>query len=366
MHTFEITRRITPSAYCYLCKNLPNLSTVNDFVKRTNYYSAKGITQIELKIHQYRKCGVLIERYYLTLRCNPSIIMGDSKYLLINMDIYTTDEIMKRIIKRIYEINEFRYIHLHMYPITDFKTSRADIAIDIMTQNPEIIIWICNMSFPYKHLQMTPAHINKSKDILYYESCCFSNESRGFNIYFKWAGILNSNKQNNVPVKELIQLKHTVRIELQLKKNYIKYIASKLPAKRSIESFLKKEFCNALIKDEIDSVFGSLKYVCRSKATKIINMSSYKPYQKAVMISIVDMIQNLNGIYTLEEAIYNDKIITPSHYGNLRSFRECWISKFKTLGISPVVLPDTLGIEEIPSISTLLTQNNLDNTKSIS
>ena len=128
----------------------------------------------------------------------------------------------------------------------------------------------------------------------------------------------------------------------------------KLPTKRSIEPFLEKDFCHEYLKKEITAIFGIEKYVSRSKAVELINNSSYKPYDKAVMLSIVDMIQQFKGLYELEKAIADKKIYTPPQYGSIRAFKEKWLKKFKALGIQPVVIPDSMGIDEMPSIYNLL------------
>ena len=56
----------------------------------------------------------------------------------------------------------------------------------------------------------------------------------------------------------------------------------------------------------------------------------------------------------VEKAIADTNIYTPPQYGNIRSFKERWLKKFKCLGIQPVVIPDSMGIDEIPSIYDLL------------
>ena len=98
---------------------------------KKNFVIYKGIMQIELRTYKYVKYGVVMERYYVVLRCNPSIIMGDSKVFLVDLTRYTPADILDRLLKRIYEINEFRYIRLDKQPLSLFLTNRADIAEDI-------------------------------------------------------------------------------------------------------------------------------------------------------------------------------------------------------------------------------------------
>lgn len=350
MHTFEISCNIPSVSYCYLHDNLPSLTRVSQYVERTNYYSAKGIMQIELRTFEYAKYGVMMKQYYVVLRCNPSIIMGNSKVFLLDMEKYTPAEILERLMKRIYEINEFRYIRLHELPLTLFKTNRADIAEDIMVDFPQLVVWLCNMSFPYKYRNMKRTAINKSIDRLYIESCCFHNGSREIIIYYKFIAMINTGKAIEPEEEERAQ--HTVRFEAQVEKRGI--YSMKLPTKRSIKPFLEQDFCNEYLEKEVRSIFGVQKYVSRSKAVEIINNSQYKPYDKAVMLSIIDMIQQFKGLYELEKAIDDENILTPHQFGNLRSFKERWLKKFKKLGIQPVVLPDGLGIDEMGSMLELL------------
>ena len=85
-----------------------------------------------------------------------------------------------------------------------------------------------------------------------------------------------------------------------------------------------------------------------------IQNSPYKPFDKAVMESIIDTIPRYDGLYELEGAIADESINTPSQYGNLRTFKTKWLGKFKAIGIQPVVIPDDFGIDKMPSIYEIL------------
>lgn len=353
MHTFEVSCNIPPSVYRYLHDNLPCLVSVSQYVERTNYFSAKGVMQIELRIHEYFKYGTQLQKYFLVLRCNPSIIMGDGKVFLLDMEKYTSSEVLAKLQKRIYEINELRYVRLDKQPVSIFLANRADIAKDIIVDFPQLVIWLCNMSFPFKYHNMERKPIRKDRDLLYIESCCFFNGSREINIYHKFIELVNNHKVIPSPEEERIQ--HTVRLEMQIRKRGIYNM--KLATKRSIQPFLEKDFCTEYLKKEIRAIFGIQRFVSRSKAVDIINGSQYKPYDKAVMLSIISMIHQFRGLYELERAIDDVNTYTPPQYGDLKTFRGHWLKKFKQLGIQPVVLPDILGIDALPSVFEMLINN---------
>lgn len=343
--------------YRYLHDNLPSLASVSRYVERTNYYSAKGITQIELKTFEFPDSGIMRHEYYLVLRCNPSIIMGDSKILLVDLEKYSASEILKHIQKRLYEINQFRYIRLDKLPLAMFLARTVHIAVDILHDYPPLIVWLCNMSFPYSYHRMERIKINKPAEILYTESCCFGNKSRRVNIYNKLIAMLNTGRE--IGTVEFETVSHIVRLEIQLEKSGI--CNMKLPTQRSLEPFLDKDFCHAYIEKEMLSIFGIEKFVSKSKAADLINNSTFKPYDKAVMLSIMDMVYRFKGLYELEKAVADENIHTPPQYGNLRIFKERWLKKFRQLGIQPVTIPDVFGIDEMPSIVKLLEKEREDN-----
>ena len=95
-----------------------------------------------------------------------------------------------------------------------------------------------------------------------------------------------------------------------------------------------KEFNNNYLESQIRALFNTEKYVCKRKAIEIINASSYIYNKKLTMISIINMILNLGGLYELEKAIDNETIPTPSNYGNLNSFRKNWLKKISFIGNS--------------------------------
>lgn len=355
MHTFETICRIDGMQYRYryLHHNLPSLAGVSQYVERSNYYSAKGITQIELKIYEYPDSGIMRHRYYLVLRCNPSVIMGDSKTLLVDLEKYSASEILKQLQKRLYEINQLRYIRLDKLPLAMFLARTVHIAVDIQHDFPQLIVWLCNMSFPYSYHRMERTKINKPAEVLYIESCCFGNRSRKVNIYHKMIAMVNTGRK--IETEEFETVNRIVRLEIQLEKSGI--CNMKLSSKRSLEPFLDRDFCHSYLTKEMKAIFGIGKYVSRSRAEEIINGSTFKPYDRAVMLSIMDTVHRFKGLYELEKAVADESIHTPPQYGSIRTFKERWLGKFKQLGIQPVAIPDVLGIEEIPSIYELLINN---------
>lgn len=357
MHTFEISCYISTSMYQQLL-SLPCLIRVSDRVCRTNYYSKKGITQIELRSYAYpqKYTGIMIEKYYLVLRCNAGVIMGENPLLALDMNQYSKDEIIKKLQKRMYEINELRFLNIHQCDTACWKTNRIDITKDIIFDdvNPTLAIIMCNLSFPYNYNKMEPVKINKGTYQLMSESCYFRSKSRTINIYYKLMEINNNHKV--IDEDTLDKISNMIRIEIQVKKKGIYNLNRNEQNKRSLERFLDADFCYSYLEKEMLSIFGAEKYVTTSTAINLIQQSTYNRYDKAVLSSIIHMIHTYQGLYNLEEAIANTQNYTPLEYGSLRTFREKWLHKIRTLGINPVTIPNTFGIQEFPSIAELLTR----------
>lgn len=355
MHTFEIECSISCSMFQQLMK-LPCLIKVSNRVYRTNYYMKKGITQIELRIYRYisKATGDTIEQYYLLLRCNTGIIMGENPVLALDMNKYTKDEIIERLRKRIYEINELRFLNIHKCDMVCWKTDRVDISKDIVCTNinPTLAIIMCNLSFPYKHYNMKPVKIKKDRYLLMTESCYFRSKSRTVNIYFKLVEINNNHKIIDEDTLEKIE--HMIRIEIQINKKGIYNLNRNKQDKRSLENFLDNNFCHSYLEKEILSIFGAEEYVNTATAKKLIDQSRYSTYDKTVLFSVIQMIHRYGGLYELEKAIADVNTFTPTEYGNLRQFRDKWLRKIRLLGINPVTIPDHFGVTELPSIYTLL------------
>ncbi len=349
IHTFETCCWIPPRVYDYLNQNLPNLTQVSRYVQRTNYFSSKGIMQVELHIFEFEKYGITMCQYYLILRCNLSIIMGGSRTLLLD-DEYSPDELLAGLQKRLYEINQFRYVQLDKLTTSIFQANRIDLAQDILTDNPELLVWLCNMSFPFNYRNMKRKVIHKPPEQLYHESCCFCNGSRGINLYYKKSAMVNMGHE--IAPEERERIERLVRFEVQVEKRGIYNM--KLPTRRLLNPFLDHKFCSEYVKNVAYSIFGTAPYLSREKALEAIQSGQHKPYDRAVMESIIDMIPRYGGLYELEKAIDDESVNTPLQYGNLRTFKTKWLSKFKTIGIQPVAIPDDFSIDKFPSITTLL------------
>lgn len=334
---------------------MSNLVKVSNRIYRSNYYAKKGIMQIELRVYGYtqKSTGELREKYYLVLRCNAGAIMGENPVLALDMNNYTKEEINERLQKRIYEISELRFLKIHEC-MTIWKTNRVDITKDIVCSNisPILEIIMCNLSFPYNYRKMKPVKIKKNKYQLMSESCYFRSKSRTINIYFKLVEI--NNNQKIIDKNTLDKIENMIRIEIQIGKKGIYNLNRNELEKRSLEKFLDADFCYAYLEKEMVSIFGAEKYVKTSTAVNLIQNSIYSAYDKAVLLSIIDMIHKFNGLYELEKAIADANIYTPIEYGNLRKFREKWLRKIRKLGINPATIPDRFGIMELPSIYQLL------------
>lgn len=257
MHTAEISCWIPSSAYFYLSENLPSLTRVSERVMRSNYYAAKGITQLELREFQFVRNGLVLSRYYLVMRLNLAAVMGDNQTFLIDLEKYSPDEIMERLQKRIFEINELRFIRLHQLPVSIFLANRVDIAQDILTDYPQLLVWLCNMSFPFNYRNMERKAVHKEIDKLYHESCCFCNGSRGINIYHKMSAMLNTGQE--ILTEERERIEHLIRFEVQVKKRGI--YGMKLPTQRSLKPFLEREFCSEYVLKVSCSIFGTAPFV---------------------------------------------------------------------------------------------------------
>ena len=349
MHTFEISCRIFNVTYQYLHDNLPSLVRVSQYIERTNFYAGKGLLQIELREFPYVKYGISMSAHYVVIRCNLSAIMGESKLLLLNMEEYSADQILEQLQHRLYEVDALRFVRLDKMPVTIFRANRVDLAIDLAVNRPDAIAWLANMSFPYRHRNMTRKPMPKSRDISDFESCYFGSKSRTVNAYVKWAEIVNNGRI--VPPEEEAILKNTFRVEVQISKKGIYNL--RLPTGREIRPFLDENFCREYILKEMKALFGITPYLNKSKVVEAIEASQNSIYNKAVMVSIVNMIEQFGGLYELERAVEEGH--TPIQYGNsLRAFRQRWLKKFQQLGIQPVAIPDSFGIDEMPSIYELL------------
>lgn len=362
MHTFEITFQIDYSMFLQLMK-LPSIKKASNRVYRTNCYLKKGITQIELRIYQYvpKNSGIMFEKYYLVLRCNAGVIMGENPILALDMNKYTKEEIVQKLQNKMYEIEELQFLNIHKYDMVMWKTNRIDIAKDIFDSciDPTLAIILCNLSFPYNHYQIKPVKIQKDKYLLMTESCYFRSKSRTINIYFKLVEINNNHKIIDENTLNLIE--KMIRIEIQIEKKGITNLNRNKQDKRSLEQFLDGDFCYAYLEKEILSIFGAEKYVNTTIAINLIQHSAYSNYDKTILSSILRMIHKYNGLYELEKAVADVNIFTPPEYGNLRQFREKWLRKIRELGINPATIPDSFGIDEMPSIYELLQKRGITN-----
>jgi hypothetical protein len=194
---------------------------------------------------------------------------------------------------------------------------------------------------------MKRKNINKPKEILYKESCCFTNNSKEINIYDKSVALTNSGNNN---LKQIIRIRGIVRIEIQFKRQGIKNNAKKLSSKRSIAAYLDKNFSYGYIMETVERLYGKERYVNMSSAIKIIQSSNFTNAEKNKMIASIKLIHEIGGIYEIEQALHKGDSVLQHQLGKLYNFRSSHLHNIRELGINPVVIPDEYGISELPSL----------------
>ncbi len=356
MHTFCISCAISKAMFQKLM-GIPCMEKVTPRIYKTVYYTAKGFTEIALKIYSYKDkaTGEMIEKHYLVLRCNLGTIMGESSILALDLGDYTLDRLIAGIQKRIYEINEFRCLNLHKMYFALWRTDRIDLAVDIHVQNPELLVYMLNMSFPYNIYKMRP-FVGGKDPVQKTESCYHMNGSRRINIYRKLPEL--DAHGTAISAGERESLKDLLRVEIQVSKKAIHNMPGLGVDKRNIKNFLNPVFTHDYLESVAKKIFGIQRYVTTSAAMELIQKSSYTPQAKAVLCSIIRLVQKYGSLYELERCIKDVNAFTPAYYGDLAKFRRL-AKKIRDLGISPATIPDDKASDtklELPSLYELLRQ----------
>lgn len=348
MHTFIIKNFITEEEFKLIKGNLI-MRKINDRCWCCYTYGNKGITEIKLRIFHTvnSKTGIIINKYYLLLRCNANLLLGLNKYYAVDLLKYDDEQIVSALKKRISEIKELKDLNVTKLNLINWITDRADIAIDIRVSSPELYIMLSNLGVPYRFDRMKRKQINKPKEILYKESCCFTNNSKEINIYDKSVALSNS---GNNDLGQIIRIRGIVRIEIQFKRQGIKYNSKKLSSKRSIVAYLDKNFSYGYIMETVERLYGKERYVNLSSAIRIIQSSNFTNIEKNKMIATIKLIHEKGGLYEIEQALYNGDSVLQHQLGKLNNFRRSHLQNIRKLGINPVVIPDEYGISELPSL----------------
>lgn len=336
---------------------MPGMKRKSDRVYVSNYYSRKGITHIELRICRYRNTGgIMKEKHYLYLGFNASAMMGGSRVYALDLNKHRPAQITAQILKRIYEVNELRICGIHKIGIEQWHLDRIDLTLDVKVPDPRLFINMLNLSLPFGFCGMKPFRKSEFQQM---ESCYFQNGTRAFNIYDKLSEI--NNHKIVINDDELEQVRHTVRIEVQLGKKAVANLMrnSQSVNKRNLMDFLDTAFSYGYLEKQVKAVFGAEKYVCLTAALQTISQSRFRRQTKCIMAEIINAVHSYGGLYSLEEAVANRDKGIPSSWGGLQNFRKI-LKKIRSLGIHPVTLPDSLAnskYSELPSLYGLMQQS---------
>lgn len=346
IHTIELQLQIDFLMYKQLSNEIPKMRQIHYGKAVSTCYTDKGIRQIELK--RVDKGSL---RYYIILRLNMNIIMGNNAVFVLDLKYYTEEQIIFNLQQRLHEIPSFCNVDLDTIDICKWKVIRADLAKDVCVRNPELYTLLTNLGVPYGNRRLKRTAINKPPDILFYESCYFKSKSKHINIYNKMAAQIN---KGQVSYKVIPDIKYLFRIEIQILKSGIKYNSSKQKDERSIRSYLNDEIVTNYLLSELKCLFGPEKYVTYSLAVQLINQSDETDMEKRKMIHTIELIHQMNGLYNLEKALTDNNSDLAKELGNLKTFKEKRLAKIRNLGINPVVIPDEYGYEELPGLCELI------------
>jgi len=354
MHTFEVKIPISESV-CQKLLKIPHMERASERVFRSNCYTKKGIKQIELREYCFSMDGLnKVKIHYLVFRCNANQLLGNDPLFVLDTETYSGEDLLSALQKRIYEIPEFQELKKADWlsiNVNYATTDRADVSKDIFTDTPSLYVYLCNMGFPYHYYNMERVKIQKLKETLYYESCYFSSKSRTVNIYLKKASVENKGEAISEGLEGI--LARMLRLEIQIKRQGIKNMARKLEHGRQLRSFSDLGFLDGYLKKIIGGLFGKEKHVSHQQAKERIAASGYKGWEKTTLLSILEMVNQIS-LFELEKAIREKEPYVPKEYGVIRYFKSKWLKMFQSLGMNPVTIPDSYGIEELPSLYGLL------------
>lgn len=146
MHSFEVKIPIPESVYKELL-GIPRMEQVSNRVYRSNYYSKKGIKQIELRQYVYyreyseqgKRFKQVFITYYLIFRCNANQLVGGDPLFVIDTKKYMKQDLLSALQKRISEIKEFQNIKWFHINVNYMTTDRVDASKDIFVDTPQSI-----------------------------------------------------------------------------------------------------------------------------------------------------------------------------------------------------------------------------------
>ena len=332
----------------YRCKKIEKKG-VTIYTTRKLYFC--GFDKITL-FHVKPKPGLPFNRYYLNIGMTLSKVIHNKKYLgVATYQDLIDNEYVKKINDRIH-----KYLSIK-YNLDQFKTKRADYAIDYW---PEIYVTIDQLIYLAKRskgLSRGDYEIYEKDGSYYLKNRTAKNPSIKFNCYDKYGKAMKDIANGRLdPKADVNQIKNKYRIEVQCLRPKIFGMMKFFKIKnRDPTKFLKPKIAMQIIKYYLLDTIGPGDYFSLNRAQEIINSSgTVFPNMKPKLIATLELIEKAGNMKEAEDTFLSEGMIIPA-YDKVNPFKgtkntyNSYIKKLRELGINPVTIPETWGVDHIKS-----------------
>lgn len=336
-HTMNIYTR-TSSHYNSI---IQKILTENDMLSKNPYpirnkggyvYLLKreyGITCIIL----WDKRDVNFEYHAVEIRLNPKRLLENDNYT----DITYFEE-LKHIEK---EFNAFietfkyyidEYISFSLPPLSKWKVSRYDPAVDIIVKKPGQYMELLGCGDLPKGYTHKSVPVYQEEDPMD-KSVSFYAESKSRNITFNFYHKGKQQERRNADYNNMERSKYKIRFEVQCEKSKIYNIVRKYGLNdNTFASLANPEITKDIIIGYYKRIFGTGDYYSLKEAKKQIEASALSKTQKNNLIEVLEVVKLYRNIRRAREAYVKN------NNGSENKFNRC-LDLLDKNNINPVTIP---------------------------
>lgn len=357
-HTVHMFYRLDAQFFSSLFNVLKQLSRS----KQSKFYREKDGSY---HCHLLKKNGLLlilrrseleegISYYAFEIIMNPMRLLNEDEFVnLATMKhckaIYTAFKNAINPIKKKFEGRKRnRNMKFMLHQLDSYSYKRIDFATNFCTEHIKLYMKLIKRANVPEGFQLFKEYRRSSKRLVPTEHSFYifktsrttanlDHVTLTINCYDKGQQL----KENGLPCEDE-NARYTIRFEVQCRYNKVYWIIknNKL-AKQGFSQFLRDDIGNHVLHYYFKKSIGFGDYYSLSKAREILHSKRMKSETKEALLAVLELVNEKRGIWKAKESI-SDKKAFEKH-----------VKKLHELGINPVTIPVSWGIEYLPCLFKL-------------
>jgi hypothetical protein len=282
----------------------------------------------------------------IEIRLNPKLLSEEKNYIDVSkFSDYekiskTFTSVFKPIRKIFKKVRDSKYLIFKYDKLNNYEVKRIDYCINVKVKYSDIVMEMIERANVPDKFSIVKTYDEIGKRMKQYKhsfyiknkSVCINCYDKHFQLSHEFSGYFDIDKAENI-----------IRFEVQCYHSKTNNMKSKYDFENKLMlNYISDEICSSILIYYYSNTIGTGDYYTLQEAQRIICNQKLHQDTKRRMVELLRLINKKRSTYSAKKEFCENK-------GNVKEFNTL-IKKMNKIGINPVTIPLSFGIEYLPNI----------------